>query len=506
MAQIPTPDPTPETGAKLPGPTALEFYQAKRLSGGRETGGFKQGGSSYTAFKGAAIKGADIGDARLNAATEWHKMPHASQIDFLTKNGARPDLIASHQAAAPAMPALQASVLALPNQPDRAGPNPGVNVDQRFGAMAQQNTDRNAAVKKAVTTAHASQVANPAATVDAARAVQAAGLAKDGITDLGGGNKVMSNKYGSGFATQLSPDQMKTRKPGVIRDEKGTVDVGKMMANKGGTGPVPYVPPTPGTPFANSPTAGETRPEVQQQIATGIASLMPGASKRLEADRNREVTSYADANAAQYGANVATKATNYIKSGGFTTGDGTPPAAIAKSSPKPATAKPTDVVQSGPFKMPSLQEAMSPPKPSGPMPHIPQGIDQPKQMQAAKMVAGYDVAPSFTAEEAKQADAQKQQGAKDLDAARTAQWNNHLKQITDYAQSIGVDPSTLHEYGLSGGSAEGGGGTMPTPELSRVQQYFKPGGIAFKQHGTGRDITWDELIQDARKRATSRKS
>lgn len=489
--------------------TPLELYQAHQLRGGRDTGGFRPGGSSFSAFKGAGIKGADHNDARLNAASAWHKMPHGDQIDWLSANGAPPDMIAEHTKKAPAAPALPASVLAMPNQPDVNGGRPGKNVMQRFAAMGAADASRNAAVKQAVTAAHAAQVVNPAATVDAARAVRDAALAKDGITDLGGGNKVMSNKYGSGFATQLSPDQMKTRKPGVIRDEKGTVDVGKMMANKGGNGPVPYVPPTPGTPFANSPTAGETRPEVQQQIATGIASLMPGASKRLEADRNREVKSYAAQQVATYGPNIGKQIDTFASESqpGFT-GPFTPSGLAGKANAKPV------VAANSTKPMQTLAEAAGFTKAEGNSygdwndgtQNLRPASQIPVKEAMKKTVAGYNVAPSFTAEEAKQADAKKQQGAKDLDSARIEQWNNHLKQIQDYAGSIGVDPSKLHEYGLSGGAAEGGGGMMPTPELSRVWQNFKPNGIAFKQHGTGRDVTWDELIQDVYGRATSRKS
>ena len=479
-------------------PTLRHYYAASQTNGGREVGGFKLGGRTYSKVVGAKVSGANMAEADMNALKQFDKMSPSQQLQWGIDNGAPPKMIEAHKAGMPQTPTLPPSVLAMPNQPDVNGGRPGTNVMQRFAAMGAADASRKAAVKQAVTMAHAAQVANPAATVDAARAVRDAALAKDGITDLGGGAKAMKNKYGSGFAAPMPEGP---RQPGVIRDEKGTVDVATMMEGKGKLDAVPYVPPIAGTPFEKGLTAGSVRPQMQQQIATGIADLMPGADKRRQKDAEREVEVFRDNNAFQYGSGIFDRVNNYLESGGFTTGNQTPPAAIAKTPTQQA--KP-EVIQAGRFRVPTLAEAMNPPKQTGPLPHVPQDYKPVKDIPAAKTVAGYNVAPSFTAEEAKQADAKKQQGAKDLETARVVQWNNSLKQISDYAASIGADPSKLHE--LIGGGAGGFPWTMPTPELSRVWQYFKPNGIAFKQHGTGRDVTWGELIQDAYGRATSRKS
>lgn len=483
---------------QMPGtPSLRHYYAASQTIGGREVGGFKLGGRTYSKVVGAKVSGANMAEADMNALKQFDKLSPSQQLQWGIENGAPPKMIEAHKATMPQAPALPPSVLAMPNQPDRAGPKPGVNVDQRFAAMGAADASRNAAVKRAVTAAHAAQVKNPEGTIDAAIAVHDAALAKDGITDLGGGNKAMKNKYGSGFAVPMPEGP---RQPGVIRDEKGTVDVGKMMKNKGGNGPVPYVAPTPGTPFANSPTAGEMRPETQQQIATGIANLMPGADKRRQKDAEREVEVFRDNNAFQYGSGIFDRVNNYLESGGFTTGNQTPPAAIAKTPTQQA--KP-EVIQAGRLRVPTLAEAMNPPKQTGPLPHVPQDFKAVKDIPATQTVAGYNVAPSFTAEEAKQADAKKQQGAKDLDSARVEQWNNHLKQIQDYAGSIGASPKTLTTTTAPGGLPTDAAGIdwSESPHLSRLHSNFKPAGVAFKQHGTGREVKWSELIQDYLNRA-----
>ena len=494
-------------------PTLRHYYAASQTNGGREVGGFKLGGGTYSKVVGAKVAGANMAEADMNALKQFDKMSPSQQLQWGIDNGAPPKMIEAHKAGMPQTPTLPPSVLAMPNQPDVNGGRPGTNVMQRFAAMGAADASRNAAVKQAVTMAHAAQVAapegeiaNPGGAVNAAIAVRDAALAKDGITDLGGGAKAMKNKYGSGFAAPMPEGP---RQPGVIRDEKGTVDVATMMEGKGKLDAVPYVPPIAGTPFEKGLTAGSVRPQMQQQIATGIADLMPGADKRRVADRSREVKNYAARQVATYGSDLGDKIKTFASESqpGFT-GPFTPSSLAGKPNAKPV------VAANSTKPMQTLAEAAGFTKVDGNSygdwndgtQNLRPASQIPVKEAMKKVVGGYNVAPSFTAEEAKQADAKKQQRAKDLEAARIVQWNNGLKQISDYAASIGVDPSKLHEYGLSGGAAEGGGGTMPTPELSRVWQYFKPGGIAFKQHGTGRYVTWDELIQDAYGRATSRKS
>ena len=485
-------------------PTLRHYYAASQTNGGREVGGFKLGGGTYSKVVGAKVAGANMAEADMNALKQFDKMSPSQQLQWGIDNGAPPKMIEAHKAGMPQTPTLPPSVLAMPNQPDVNGGRPGTNVMQRFAAMGAADASRNAAVKQAVTMAHAAQVANPAATVDAARAVRDAALAKDGITDLGGGAKAMKNKYGSGFAAPMPEGP---RQPGVIRDEKGTVDVATMMEGKGKLDAVPYVPPIAGTPFEKGLTAGSVRPQMQQQIATGIADLMPGADKRRVADRSREVKNYAARQVATYGSDLGDKIKTFASESqpGFT-GPFTPSSLAGKPNAKPV------VAANSTKPMQTLAEAAGFTKAEGnsysdwndgtqnlrPV----SGIPVKEAMK--KVVGGYNVEPSLTAEEAKQADAKKQQGAKDLEAARIEQWDNQLNEIRKYAASIGVDPTTLYYQAVSGYNESGM--TEPTEGLARVQQYFKPGGIAFKQHGTGRYVTWDELIQDVYQRATSRKS
>ena len=488
---------------QMPGtPSLRHYYAASQTIGGREVGGFKLGGRTYSKVVGAKVSGANMAEADMNALKQFDKLSPSQQLQWGAQNAVPSKTIEAHKAAMPQAPTLPPSVLALPNQPDRAGPNPGVNVDQRFAAMGAADASRKAAVKQAVTMAHAAQVANPAATVDAARAVRDAALAKDGITDLGGGAKAMKNKYGSGFAAPMPEGP---RQPGVIRDEKGTVDVATMMEGKGKLDAVPYVPPIAGTPFEKGLTAGSVRPQMQQQIATGIADLMPGADKRRVADRSREVKNYAARQVATYGSDLGDKIKTFASESqpGFT-GPFTPSSLAGKPNAKPV------VAANSTKPMQTLAEAAGFTKAEGnsysdwndgtqnlrPV----SGIPVKEAMK--KVVGGYNVEPSLTAEEAKQADAKKQQEAKDLEAARIEQWDNQLNEIRKYAADNGIPLSELtqrrYPSPIDGQDAD----LRPTPGLARIQQYFKPGGIAFKQHGTGRAVPWDELIQDVYQRAT----
>ncbi len=184
-----------------------------------------------------------------------------------------------------------------------AGANPGDNVPGRFGNMMESIKARADAGKTAVATERANQVTNPAATVDRSRAAMANKLAQDGVTDLGGGTRAMSNKYGTGFAQTLTPEQFANRAPAVIRDEKGTVDVGAMMANRGKplTTPdqapltIPYQAPSTqakAAGYTQSMTAGEASPLTRADIATKTANAIPGAGERLAKDRANQVASY----------------------------------------------------------------------------------------------------------------------------------------------------------------------------------------------------------------------
>lgn len=156
----------------------------------------------------------------------------------------------------------------------------------RKAAMDGTAADNAIAAKAAVTARKAQQDANPAAVVDMNIAAKNENLAQSGITDMGGGTKAMSNQYGTGFAETLTNEQFAARKPGTIIDEKGVVDVGGMMANKGKGGTVPYKAGTTATPSLNM-DAGD---QIRAGITAKVAAAAPGAAERLAADRARMIS------------------------------------------------------------------------------------------------------------------------------------------------------------------------------------------------------------------------
>jgi hypothetical protein len=163
----------------------------------------------------------------------------------------------------------------------------------RKAAMDGTAAANAAAAKAAVTARKAQQDANPAAVVDMNIAAKNENLAKSGITDMGGGTKAMSNQYGTGFAETLTKEQFAARKPGVIRDEKGTVDMAALKKGKlaydpteMGAGAIAYGSPTAGTPALNM-DAGD---ELRKSIASKVMAAAPGAAERLAADRARMIS------------------------------------------------------------------------------------------------------------------------------------------------------------------------------------------------------------------------
>ena len=133
---------------------------------------------------------------------------------------------------------------------------------------------RAAGAKEAVIAKRVEQTLNPAQTVDAARAVRDAALAQSGITDMGGGKKALSNKYGTGFATQGGPP---TPGPHVYDDGK-PVDMAASRA-KGSIVTMPGDNAVPSVAF-------------KEDIAAKVAAAAPGAGARLAGDRLVEQTQY----------------------------------------------------------------------------------------------------------------------------------------------------------------------------------------------------------------------
>ncbi|MDB6119544.1 MAG: hypothetical protein JWO08_3325, partial [Verrucomicrobiaceae bacterium] len=111
-----------------------------------------------------------------------------------------------------------------------------------------------------------------------ARQKHDAALAADGVTDLGGHNMALSNRYGTGFATQ-QPD---TNVPGVphISDEKGQV---RFQGNRF-DGYVPDVVPA-GSPWANGNGLMPSDPApVRDNIRFQTGQMQQQAPRRRAAD------------------------------------------------------------------------------------------------------------------------------------------------------------------------------------------------------------------------------
>jgi hypothetical protein len=195
---------------------------------------------------------------------------------------------------------LPEGVRSMPNAPDLSGfqqfdkqgrqvSGPSPSARMRFMDMVGQAASRKAAAKQAVQDRIQWQKENPEAVADMSIAAKDAQLAESGITDLGGGTKAMTNKYGTGFATNMTPQEAADRKAGktfgTIMDEKGVVDVKGMMANKGAGTTTPYQPGSTETPSLNLDARDANRADIQSKIAAAI----PGAADRRAADRAKVI-------------------------------------------------------------------------------------------------------------------------------------------------------------------------------------------------------------------------
>ncbi len=162
-------------------------------------------------------------------------------------------------------------------QLSRAGKSPRAN--QTFKDMADQLTSRRNAATQAVADTKAAQINDVPGTVDRSIAARDNQLAQDGVTDMGGGNMAMRNKYGAGFVTTGNAPRALGSKPGAVRDENGVVDMKASVAGN-------TIVNTPG-----NPEALPTRAESMQDIEKNIALMAPGAVERRAADRNAIVAS-----------------------------------------------------------------------------------------------------------------------------------------------------------------------------------------------------------------------
>jgi hypothetical protein len=234
-----------------------------------------------------------------------------------------------------AMGQLPENMRGMPNAPDLsgfqqfdkqgrqvAGPSPSAR--QRFMDSVTQGAVRAQTAKQAIQDRKAWQEANPGAVADQAIAANDARLAESGITDMGGGTKSMSNKYGTGFATNMTPQEAADRKAGktfgTIIDEKGVVDVKGMMANKGKGTTTPYVAGTENTPSLNMDAGDDIRANIQAKTL----EAMPGTEERRASDRAKVIET------------------------------------IKSAVPAPALAKPTAITPSRPSPLPGVGGMVSP--------------------------------------------------------------------------------------------------------------------------------------------------
>jgi hypothetical protein len=124
---------------------------------------------------------------------------------------------------------------------------------------------------------------NPGAYVDQQIQARNTQLAQSGITDMGGGNMVMNNRYGSGFVTQADPT--KPRPPARFFDEKGEVDLNASRIE----GQTAY---RSGDASADKTKLSATIAQQQQQIAgAGLPLTDPNTPQnRLAADRSQAIS------------------------------------------------------------------------------------------------------------------------------------------------------------------------------------------------------------------------
>jgi hypothetical protein len=187
-----------------------------------------------------------------------------------------------------------------------------------YRQMAQAGQERINANKADVAATRAKQILDPAGTVDNARAQQSADLAKDGVTDIGGGNRTLNNKSGSGVS--VMPGQ-----PGYINGPHVSIwdDKGQPVKMSDGS-PVPKV------------GDGMTRKDSKENIAGIQSGLAPGASDRLAADRYRAIKAQTDANNAPIAPGSTVSLTDQANA--YTAGKPNPAMVAAKpGAPAPLT-------------------------------------------------------------------------------------------------------------------------------------------------------------------------
>ena len=263
-----------------PGPHAADTTPGRDAWFDRHTQNLDPAG----VVRGGVFDGMTHPEALAQRDSLWSQVSHGMQnIWNATAQGATSP--ASLAALSARIPTPQATLPAkTPCQSSGTDCVPSGHGSAMGAAPAQQPSPASApspdpaATRQAIIDQHTSQVMNPGATVDAARLVREAGLAADGVRDLGGGNRMINNPHATGVAvTGATP----TPGPHVF-DNGRPVD----LAASKQAGTITY-----GT--GEGLAAGQLRSAINNQVA----ALVPGADERLKKDRDQEVQHYTDATA-----------------------------------------------------------------------------------------------------------------------------------------------------------------------------------------------------------------
>lgn len=271
-----------------------------QMSGGDNQAGWIIKGGPYSGMHKAAA---------IEAITEkWKAMPDEQRQPFHdmgnnrgTRSGDFPTQPAGGEA--PAYPSVSGNPPDVATRPAftdmRGNPNTGAGpsptAGARYNAMGRASEQRVQGARQAAQVVTDHYASSPAAYVDRQIEARNTGLAKDGITDMGGGNRVMQNQYGSGVATQMAPGAKRT--PGVLADEHGVVDLsGKgahvQIQDRTSQGTVVGSHPS-ATTYKTDATGNiamaPRRSDTQQTIATTGASLAAGADEARAKDRGTAI-------------------------------------------------------------------------------------------------------------------------------------------------------------------------------------------------------------------------
>lgn len=250
-----------------------------------DSGGIKKDMRGARILRGR-FKGKTEMEARELLRAEFSALDDAQKSEYAAM--ARGDDLKSQKSASSSLPFQpSSSMTGMDGKTVKFGPS--ASAPARAAAMKAQTIATAQAGKAAVKAAQANQAADPTGVAMRAQAAKDAVLAKDGVTDMGGGTMALQNQYGSGFAQKIDPT--KPRAPGRIFDEKGEVDVtGMMLRSKGSqldaNGRAVGVPYMSGG--SDAQAAG-----VSAGIQEGIASAAPGMEERRAKDIEKNATSFA---------------------------------------------------------------------------------------------------------------------------------------------------------------------------------------------------------------------